>query len=329
MLRKGVIALLIVATSTVAWAHLCHDYMFVKDKLVVKPNIKGGQLRIDKTASFKVYVVNTFELDIFAIKMAVKSAQFDATVKPGPTWRRYPYLRSLGRGGKKQHFTVTLKRKPKVPDGKYKISLVFYHGKKRSQVFRVVDLEKALDTCKLKKSPGIKIDGKAEEKEWGESGLCSNLRVWVRTNRPWKGMSDLRPAPHQCRLRLSWDDDYLYCLLRAPEVKGATADRAVLYVAPGMESTRKQLVTVTLDRLSGKVTCSKGQTGIETKASKDKAVIECRIPRKLLGIKGAKSFCANLVRTTSAGGKKLVAYWRGNPYTVHKPVVYARFSIEK
>jgi hypothetical protein len=327
MKRKILLILAGLAFSNLALAHLCHDYMFVKDKLVVKANIRNGQLRLHKEATFKVYVVNTMDVDFYNIKLEVRSREFHAQVRPSPTWRTAPYLRALRRGGKREYFTVKLKRKPGVRDGKYKVSLVLYHGKKRSQVFRTIDLAQAADTCELPKAPAVKVDGQASQEEWGRAPVCTGLRTWVVTNRPWKGSRDTRPAPNQCRFRVSCDEDYLYCLVQFQSVAGATADRACLYLAKSMNTKGGELVSVSFDRLAGRVSCSAGKGDIEAKTSADKSVRECRIPRSRLGIKDVKAFCANFTRTTQVGKKRVVSYWRGNSYSLRRPVVYGRFTI--
>jgi hypothetical protein len=78
--------------------------------------------------------------NIVSIKLEVMSEEFEGTVAPSPEWKGFPGLAAVRNGGKKEYYTVTLKRKQGVVDGKYRISLRLFNGNDRSQEFKSVDL---------------------------------------------------------------------------------------------------------------------------------------------------------------------------------------------
>jgi hypothetical protein len=234
-------------------------------------------------------------------------------------------LKAVKEKGKKECFEVTLKRNPGVPDGKYQIELcLFEPGKKgteKGRIFKTVDLDQAAGVSELPKAAGIKVDGNADQAEWASSALCTGLCEYKKKG----GYQENVPAADEGRLRLACDKDNLYCLFQLAGAAGATADEATLYVAP---TTDDKPVAVIFDRLSGKVTCDKGAEGVECKVSADKSAMECRIPRALVGLKDAKTFCANFTRTvTGADKKKTVSYWRGNSFSLLDPIVYDQFKL--
>ena len=101
--------------SSVAFGHLCNDvFAQAKDNLAVKVDIRDGQLRIGKSASFKVYLLNTMDRDIADIRLEVLSDQFNPTVTHAPDWQQFPCLKVK----KKEYFTVQLDRKPVGTDGR-------------------------------------------------------------------------------------------------------------------------------------------------------------------------------------------------------------------
>jgi hypothetical protein len=340
MLRKLAVVALCLAVPAGALAHLCNDvFAQASDNLAVKVDVRDGQLRIGETASFRVYLLNTMDRDIDGIALGITSEQFDAEVKPSPEWKTYPALntcakwrKSVKGDGKKEYFEVTLKRKAGVPDGKYQIGLTLFEPGKKDRVFRTVSLDDATAVCELPKAAGIKIDGEAPEAEWGKSALCTDFTAYVKVQKLGKFAAfESQPAKEQPRFRLAADAENLYCLLQFPAVAGAEAagDDVALYVAAGADA---KPVVLTFDRLTGKVSGEKGSEGVEVKAGADKSILECRIPLELLGLKGAKGFCANFTRTVTAKdveGKeqKSVSYWRGNAPALLDPIVYGQFRI--
>lgn len=316
-----VYVLLLVAFATPAAAHLCNDvFAQAKDNLAVKVDIRDGQLRIAQEASFRVYLLNTMDRDIVSIKLEAQSNEFTGQVTPSSEWKGFPMLRAVKGGGKKEYFTVTLRRKPGTPDGKYKINLRLFNGQDPSQSFKSVDLESAADLIALPRAKGIKIDGQAQAAEWGSAAVCTDFYTYGAAGRG--GYAENRKAEAQVRVRLLADAESLYCLVNFQGGGGAQGDEVTLYVA---RSSSDAPVAVTFDRLTGKVACAGAP--VESAASPDKTAIECRIPRDAIGVKSGNAFCANFTRTLAAGQSKTVTYWRGNSYSVRDPIVYGQFRI--
>lgn len=327
MPRKFALTAVCALLPAAALAHLCNDvFAQAKDNLIVKVDIRDGQLRIGQQASFRVYLMNTMDREIAKIGLEVRCAQFRAEVQPSPDWRNYPVLRPVPKkvrqgGGKKEYFTVTLTRNPGVPDGKYQIELVLFDPSKKSRVFKTADLDSAAALAELPKAAGIKVDGAAGQAEWGQSFVCTDFHAHVKKGHYFVN----QPAQDQPRFRLAADAENLYCLLQFQGGAEAKADQAALYVAPDPDS---KPVIVTFDRVSGQAGCEKGLEGAEFKAGADKSVVECRIPRGLLGIKDAKSFQLNFARTvTGADDKQETVYWRGNASTLGEPAFYGQFTV--
>ena len=326
--------------SLAAWAHLCDDvFMQAKDNLAVKVDVRDGQLRIGKSASFRVYLLNTMDRDIVDIRLEALSNEFKTTVTPSPNWGGFPYLKAKRTGGKKEYFTVRLDRNPGLPDGKYVIKLRLYNGQRKSQSFKTVDLDSAASICAMPKAAKVSVDGKAEEKEWKDAYLCSSFYEYKRTGPYYEN----RPAKHQTRVRVAADANYLYCLFMMQsdtQAKQVKSDCAEIFVAPNSNATP---VKITIDRISGKVEvkkppkedkakadkAKKKTENVEVKVDKDKGVIECRIPRALAEIDKTQSFYANFTRTTTTGNKEVVSYWRGNSYSTMDPIVYGVFTPAK
>ena len=317
MWRKLVLAAVVLALPAAAVAHLCNDvFAQAKDNLAVKVDVRDGQLRIGQEASFKVYLLNTMDRGIATISLSVDSSQFTAEVKPDKL--SLPV-------NKKMAFEVTLKRNPGVPDGKYKIGLCLYNTNKKSQVFKTVDLDSAAGICELPKGAAIKVDGAADEAEWGKSFACTDFYCCVNKKFPEGTFLANQPVQDQPRFRLAADAENLYCLFQFGAAANATGDEAALYVASSPDA---KPVVVTFDRLEAKAASDKGTQGIEVKTSADKSILEAKIPRELLGIKDAKSFYVNFTRTvTGADGKKTVAYWRANDKSRLDPMVYGQFKL--
>jgi len=309
------------ACSSTTLAHLCNDvFIQARDNLAVKVDIRDGQLRIGKDASFRVYLLNTMDRNIDNIGLEVLSDHFRSAAKPSHDWRTFPVLKAKRRGGKKEYFTVTLNRKPGVPDGKYKIDLRLINGRNSSQRFKTVDLETAVGVCELPAAGNIRIDGKADQAEWGNAYLCSDFYEYAKSGRYFEN----RPARDQARVRMAYDRDNLYCLFKFQGGAGAKMDAASLYIAP---STDDKPVQVAIDRLTGKVHCDTGTAGIVVRTLAAEGIIECKIPRGLLRVKEARSFYVNFTRTVAVGKKKVTSYWRGNKYSALDPIVYGQFTI--
>lgn len=301
-------------------AHLCNDiFAQARDNLAVKVDIRDGQLRIGKDASFKVYLLNTMDRDIVSINLEVQSQQFTAEVKPSSDWQSYPALKTSKKGGKKEYFTVTLARKPGVPDGKYKINLRLTDGKGKGRELKTVDLDAAAAVHALARTPAIKIDGAVGQAEWDKAVLCSDFTEYKQ---PGGGFFESLRAQNQPRIRVAADAQNLYCLLNVPAAAGA-APVATLYASSSPDGSAQSLA----------IDCAKAApvdaavAGVEIRKSADGSSLECKIPRKLLGIDAGTDFYLNFTCKTQGGDKETVAYWRGNKFSFDNPVVYDRFIL--
>jgi hypothetical protein len=351
MVLAGVCAA-VVCVPVIAWAHACHDFTKGKkpapnpsggsasvnkanivasqDDLIIKVDVRDGQLRIGEETSFRVYLFNTSDVDIKDVGLDVcTNGLFKAEIKPGADWAGYPALKSLAKGGKKEYFEVSLRRNPGVPDGKYSIGLNLINSKDRT-CYKALDVAKAADLLEVAKAPAMKIDGNAEEAEWGKAVLCTDFYAYVAvTANGLQYRQNVAAAATPSRARLTADKDSLYCLFQFSGAPGAASDVATLYVAASADGP---VAKVTFDRVGGKVSCDRGATGVEFRQGADRNTFECRIPRALLGISDARSFRANFTRAIAgrdAAGKeqRLVTYWRGNEHSLQSPLVYGQFAV--
>ena len=317
---KSLVIAMCLLASGVAFAHLCNDvFAQAKDNLAIKVDVRDGQLRIGNEASFRVYLLNTMDRSITETALDVRTDKFDVEVRPSPEWRGYPLLKAVKEGGKKEYFTVSLRRKPGVPDGKYRIELNLCSvGQRRT--FKTVDLDSAAALFPLAKGDRIRVDGAATEEEWGDAHLCTDFHAYGRS----QGYLGNLPAGDQARFRAMCDEDNLYLLLGFLGGEGAEADQASVHVA---NATHAKPVVVTFDRRTGAASCDSGTRGIECLSNPERSMLECKIPRELVGIKESDSFHINFTRTVTRRGKKEVTYWRGNSYSVMDPIVYGQFTI--
>lgn len=344
MWKKLFLGLLCLSVVSIAEAHLCHNHSRgAKDSLSVKVDVRDGQLRIGEEGTFKVYLLNTMIWELKAIDIEVMTEQFSAEVQPSSDWKTFPLLQTTVKGGKREYFTVTLRRRQGIPDGKYKLTLrVFNPLNPEKHDFKAIGMSEAAAIYKLDRAQGIKIDGAASAAEWSGATLCTDFYeylkvgydsknyVWPSKPRIVKGKIrkprfwDNCPTSHQSRFRMAADQENLYYMLNFHGGTGFTSDVAAIYIA---ESLDAKPVVVKVDRITGRVQCEKGTAGIEIKMSGDKKVVECRIPRTLLGVKGVKKFYLNFIRTLKSAQKEIITYWRGNKFSVLDPVVYAEFNI--
>jgi hypothetical protein len=324
MWRRVLLVAVCLAFPAAAMAHLCNDvFVQAKDNLAVKVDVRDGQLRIGEEASFRVYLLNTMDRGIAKLALEVRTGdKFTATVKPSPDWKGFPALNHAAKGGKKEYFEVTLKRKPGVPDGVYKIDLHLFNPGNPAQVFKTVDLGEAAGICEVPKAAAVTVDGNATPAEWGASLSCTGFCEYKKGK---SNFMDRVPCRDQAQVRLTADKDNLYACFAFQGGAGAKSDVASLYAASSMDG---KPVKISVDRITGEATCDKGLTGVECKVSADKSVVELKVPRALLGVAGAKGFYANFARlTTGAEGPALGTYWRGNPQSVADPVDYAYFKV--
>jgi len=347
---KLAVAALCISVPVIAWAHACHDFtrrvvrppagtaqvtkanvIASQDDLIVKVDAPDGKLRIGDETSFRVYLFNTSDVEIKNVSLDVCTNNcFKAEAKPGGDWQGFPTLKPMDKGGRKEYFEVTLKRNPGLADGKYSIGLNLYNSQNRS-IYKSVDLERAADLQALPKAGAVKIDGNAEESEWGRAVLCTDFYACLTVTSGGAQCRQNVPATSTpSRVRLACDADNLYCLAQFSGAGGVQSDVLTMYLAASGDT--QEIVQLTFDRIAGKVTCTKGDQGLEFAASRDKEKFECKIPRELVGLKAAKSFRANFTRTVigkdvTGKDQKLVTYWRGNEHSLASPLVYGQFSV--
>lgn len=323
MRRLFLAVLMLMPIASISRAHLCDNvFAQAKDNLVVKVDIRDGQLRIGREASFRVYVLNTMDRDIVEIALEVQSEQFDANVTPSPDWNRHPMLRTTVRGGKKEYFTVTLRRKAGVPDGSYRIGLNLV-SRRQKMTFRTLDLDAAADISSIPKAEGITVDGRATPQEWGKSFICTNFYAYRRVGRYMENVA----APEQTRMRMSYDENYIYFLTAFQGANDAQADSFSIYIAPTSDDDPN---VVTIDRPTGRITGAEDVIqGATAAVGPDRSYVEGRLSRESLGIKEVNSFLMNFTRTITRENKRETTYWRGNDASVNQPIVYGQFIFEE
>ena len=320
-----VVGLAIVWTNS-AQAHLCNDvFAQAKDNLAVKVDIRDGQLRIGKQASFRVYLLNTMDRDIANIDLNVASAHFDVEIKPASSWESYPALKTVVHGGRKEYFEVELTRKPAIPDGRYRIQLRLISGENADMIFKTLDMTKAARVFQVPTAPAdmMTVDGTAGEKEWKKSVLCTGFHSYKQKGNYWVN----RPARERTRVRLTCDKENIYCLMSF-QSDAEDKDVAAMFFATGVDA---KPVDLTLDRVTGKLAGAlmkvKGAQAIVVKTGDDGMTVELAIPRALLKLDKARTLYANFTRSITRNENTIVTYWRGNPNSITLPVVYGQFRL--
>jgi len=312
---------------------LCNAKMQVKDNLAIRLGVRDGQLRVGEgEGSFRVYLVNTMNRALFDLKLVATSPEFDARIEPSPDWKEFPTLETTVRGGREQYFTVTLKRKPGVADGKYKVGLHLWSshaGYKDPWKFVELDLGAIQEVLEVPAGAKVTVDGRAGEAEWQAGLLGTDLHYHQATGQKhpawvlpfYKNL----PAKEATRFRLTADGEKLYCLMQLPGGDAAKADTATLHLASGPEA---KPLTVTVNRLTGEVTGSEPVAGLVSKADADRRTFEIALPRSALGAKDAAAFRANFSRTiTDQEGKATASYWRGNGMSLAIPASFPELRI--
>ncbi|HOX06524.1 MAG TPA: hypothetical protein PK280_08995 [Planctomycetota bacterium] len=312
---------------------LCNAKMQVKDNLSIRMGVRDGQLRLGESeGSFRIYLVNTMNRALFDLKLVATGPEFDAKIEPSPDWKEYPTLETAVRGGREQYFTVTLKRKPGVADGKYKVGLHLWSshaGYKEPWKFVELDLAAAQEVLTVPADAKVQLDGKVEEEEWKVGLLCTDLHCFAATGKKHPAwvlpFYQNLPAKESSRFRLSADGEKLYCLMQLPGGDGAKADSASLHLASGPEA---KPLTVTVNRLTGEVTSSEPVAGLVIKADAERRAFEIAVPRSALGAKDAVTFRANFSRAlTDAEGKDQSSFWRGNAMSLKIPASFPEFRV--
>jgi len=318
--RRILAVALAMGLSCGAWAHLCNDvFVQAKDNLAVKVDIRDGQLRIGKEASFNVYLLNTMDRDIVDIRLEVQSPQFESRVTPDSSWQGFPLLKSSARGVKKQSFQVTLTRKPNVPDGKYAIKLRLFNGQNRTMEFKTVDLGAAADVFELPRVAPIALDGKGDSAEWAKALLCQDFHAYAKTGQYFTNS----PARNGTRVRMAADESNLYLLFSLQGGAKASSDVLRIYMAP---TTREKPVVIGFDRVTRQA--AGAPSGVEFKVGEEGATVECKIPRAALGLGDANAFHANFTRAVQTpGAQPETSYWRGNKFSESDPIIYGVFRM--
>ena len=319
----------------------CQFSPYFQENVTIKTDIANGQLRIDKEASFRVYLKTTMNIPFYDAKLDVLSDQFDATVTPSPTWKSYPDVTQVGAGGSREYFTVALKRKSGVPDGKYDISLKLYSSRRtfRRLAF-FLPLSETVDAHTVPVVPRFEIDGKGLASKWGDSALVNNFWAFKQEKSSdgkqlKAGLSSYSPSA-QTRIHLTGNADNVFLLAHLFGCGGN--DTLKIYVAPEIES---KPVAMTLDTTTSKIVSDPPVKGIQcVKCEADSvggvAVYEIKIPRKALGIDKKNYFYMDFCRTTAGANPDKVdladngiesSYWRGNAFSIDDPVVYGKMVI--
>jgi len=293
-----------------AHAHLCNDvFVQARDNLAVKVDIRDGQLRINQEASFRVYLLNTMDRDIVDIRMEVISPEFDGTVNPAPDWKNFPYLRTSLKGGEKEFFDVTLKRKSGIADGKYTIGLRLFNGQTPEMEFKTVAIADAMAVVPVPRAPReINVDGAPCKAEWESAALLSDFSMDAA-----RQYTECTRSKDETRVRFSADDQFLYALISASDI--GTSDVLNLYFAADTDATPLQIA---VDLKTG-VLSGAAQGG--ALAAKSEQGIEVCIP--LSGLNLPRSFLVNLARQRN----NVLSYWRGPGVAVDNPVVFARMVL--
>lgn len=305
-------------------AHLCNDvFIQAKDNLAVKVDIRDGQLRISKEARFRVYLLNTMDRDIADIRLEIMTDKFKSKVKPASSWKSYPVLKTTCKGGSKQYFTVILKRKKDVPQGKYNIGLRLFNGKNKSQVFKTVDLAGAMSIMKVPEKPNsLSIDGKASRKEWGKGLQATSFSTYTyrKTDASWIDKEGINsPASVQTRVRFLHGKTSLFAFvdLKKP---GTKKDKITMLISPDTEKSPAEIV---IDAKKG-IAEINGKKSEKVKVAKKGSKVEIEIPFKEIATEGKDSFYLNVIRSRD----KEKSVWQGNLLSAEDPVVFARFVLE-
>lgn len=309
-MRLPIVSLCLLSLALPVRAHLCNDvFAQARDNLAVKVDIRDGQLRINKEASFRVYLLNTMDRSIADIRLEVVSPDFESVVAPSSEWKGFPHLQTSLRGGKKEYFDVTLKRKSGTADGKYDIGLRLFNGQQPKMEFKTVDIADAMAVVKVPRRPvSLKVDGKVQRSEWAEAALCSDLHSETKKNNfTVKAESD-----SQTRVRFAADGQFLYALMTCPDA-GAN-DKMNLYLAPDADTKPAR---IEVDLKSGAL--KNAPASAVSFASPDG--IEVQIP--LRDLKLDRTFLANLSREKDG----ILSVWRGNCASIENPIVYANMIL--
>lgn len=322
--RAAMVIVALISMAVPVYAHLCNDvFIQAKDNLAVKVDIRDNQLRINDSAEFRVYLLNTMDRDIADIRLAIDTDQFDTTVTPASDWRSYPKLRTKNKGGKKEYFTVTLERKSGTEQGTYKIGLRLYNGRDDSMVFKTLDINEAMCSMEIPhQTAPVNVDGTVEKSEWKDSLLCTSLYEYVYEPITMSWISEQavnKPSDVQTRFRFNHDGQNLYGMIDFQT--SGNHDIAQIYISPDHDSVPK-VITANLQQQTVSIN---GSPETPLPASFSGTKIEFSVPLDKLGLAGKDSFYANVTRNQD----DTKTYWHGNDVSVLDPIVYANFVLKK
>ena len=317
----------------------CYIMYRLRDNLTVKADVSDRQLRFDKECSFRVYLYNTLSQPYWNVKLEVLSDQFEAAVVPSPHWKTYPDVQSAATGGTREYFTVTLKRKPGVPDGPYDVSLRLYTSRYDvPKLNGVLTFAEAIDQHAIPLRPAVKMDGRVRPQDWNTSAALTDFSSYVKDGR--QEFFFCRPAD-QTRVHVAADRDNISLLVTCM----GTYDRTVkgnevrIYAASAIEA---KPVVFTLDESTAQVASEPAVPGLQCVKCQDDpeapgsvATYEIRIPRRSLGITKDVlylNFCRVVAGRLPAKDRKdkpmpECSYWRGNDLSATDPVVFGRMVI--
>jgi hypothetical protein len=317
----------------------CFIMYRLRDNLTIKADVSDSQLRFDKECSFRVYLYNTLSHPFWNAKIEVLSDQFEATVVPSPLWKTYPDVQSASTGGTREYFTVTLKRKPGVPDGQYDVSLRVYTSRfEVPKLNRVLTFAEAIDQHEIPLRPELKMDGQIRPQDWRSVTVLTDFSAYVKTDK--QEYFFCRPAD-QTRVHVTADRDNVYLLATCL----GSYDRSVkgnelrIYTAAAIEA---KPMLFTLDESTAQIASDPPVSGLQCVKCPDDpeapgsvATYEIRLPRRALGMTNDVlylNFCRVVAARVPAKDRRdnpqpEYSYWRGNEVSAKEPVVYGRMVI--
>lgn len=301
--------LLLVAQSAL-WGHLCNDvFRQAVGNLAIKVDIRDGQLRINQSGTFRVFLANTMDRDVENIGLRVVIKGFKTKVRPSNRWLSYPTLVTTRRGGRTEYFEVTLKRKPDVSQGKHTLRLQVTAGGRVLKSYKIgMRAEKMVIP---EKSPTLIIDGNVYASEWEKTRLCTSFYE-IRKRKK-------KNSSIQTRVRLSHDHQALYCLVDFQ--KKGILDQVNLYIS---KDKYAKPVNVSIDLQAANVSCSLENDGIEAAIKPGGTKMEIRLPFKLLHLTGQSHFYLNMTRKQN----DRMTYWRGTTKNVSDPSIFEKFELQ-
>jgi len=307
---KKIIFVLLLVVQSVLWGHLCNDvFRQASGNLAIKVDIRDGQLRINQSGTFRIYLANSMDRDIQEVGLRVKAKGFKAKVRPSNLWLTYPTLITSRRGGKPEYFEVTLSREPGLSQGKHTLRLHVTAGQRVLKSYKV-----GMPTEKMvipEKSPTLKIDGNVYALEWEKTRLCTSFYEIQKRKK--------KNSPIQTRVRFSHDHQSLYCLVDFQ--KQENIDKVNLYIS---KNQSVDPIIISIDLQAAKVSCSLENDGIEAAITPGGTKMEIRLPFKLLHLTGQSHFYLNITREQD----DRMTYWRGNAKDVSDPSVFEKFELQ-